>query len=80
MEKVNEHCFLFGIEGGADAQRLSLWVDGIKGYELDVFCGLEVAAVALGSGVSLAKPSRFTAKVADSKMASPCSTHSMSHS
>jgi hypothetical protein len=23
-EKVNEHCFLFGIEGGTDVQRLSL--------------------------------------------------------
>jgi hypothetical protein len=23
VEKVDEHCFLFGIEGGADAQRLS---------------------------------------------------------
>jgi hypothetical protein len=24
VEKVDEHCFLFGIEGGADAQRLFL--------------------------------------------------------
>jgi hypothetical protein len=79
-EKVNEHCFLFEIVGGADAQCLSLWVGGIEGYELDVFCGLKVAGVALGSGVSLAKPSRFATKVADSKMASPCLTHSMSHS
>jgi hypothetical protein len=47
-EKVNEHCFLFGIEGGADAQRLSLWVSGIEGYKLDVFRRLKAIGVALG--------------------------------
>jgi hypothetical protein len=79
-EKVDEHCFLFGIEGGADAQRLSVWVGGIEGYELVVFHGLEVADMALGSRISLAKPSRFAAKVANSRTTSPCSTHSTSHS
>jgi hypothetical protein len=49
-EKVDEHCFLFGIEGGADAQGLSVRVGGIEGYELDIFCGLEVAGMALGVG------------------------------
>jgi hypothetical protein len=49
-EKIDEHYFLFGIKGGADAQRLSFWVGGVEGYELDVFCGLEVASVALVVG------------------------------
>jgi hypothetical protein len=78
-EKVNEHCFLFGIEGGTDAQCLSIRVSGIEGYEFDVFRGLEVAW-RLGSGISFTKLSRFAAKVADSRTASPCSTHSTSHS
>jgi hypothetical protein len=39
-----------GSRGGADAQRLSLWVSGIEGHELDVFRGLKVAGVALGVG------------------------------
>jgi hypothetical protein len=47
-EKVDEHCFLFRIEGGADAQRLSVRVGGVEGYELDVFRGLEVAGMAFG--------------------------------
>jgi hypothetical protein len=80
MEKVDEHYFLFGIEGGADAQRLSVRAGGVKGYELDIFRGLKVAGIAFGVGISLAKPSRFAAKVADSRTASPCSTHSTSHS
>jgi hypothetical protein len=34
-----------GVKGGADAQRLSLWVGWIEGHELDVFHGLEVVGV-----------------------------------
>jgi hypothetical protein len=30
-EKVDEHCFLFGIEGGANAQRLSVRIGGVEG-------------------------------------------------
>jgi hypothetical protein len=44
-EKVDEHCFLFGIEGGADAERLSVWIGGVEGYELDVLRGLKVAGM-----------------------------------
>jgi hypothetical protein len=50
VEKVDEHGFLFGIEGGTDAQRLSVRVSGVEGYELDVFHWLEVAGVAFGLG------------------------------
>jgi hypothetical protein len=79
VEKVDEHCFLFGIEDGADVQRLSVWVGGVKGYELDIFRGLEVAGMAFGVRDLFGKPSRFAAKVVDSKTASPCLTHSTLH-
>jgi hypothetical protein len=49
-EKVNEHGFLFGIKGGTDAQRLSVWVGGVEGYELDIFRELEVAGVVFRVG------------------------------
>jgi hypothetical protein len=38
--------------------------------------GSKLLAWRLGSGIFLAKPSRSAAKVANSKMASLCSTHS----
>jgi hypothetical protein len=48
VEKVNEHCFLFGVEGGADFQRLPIRAGGVEGYKLDVLHGLKIASVALG--------------------------------
>jgi hypothetical protein len=39
-----------GSRGGADAQRLSLWVGGVEGHELDIFRGLEAIGVVLGVG------------------------------
>jgi hypothetical protein len=36
-EKVNEHYFLFGTEGGTDFQCPSVRTGGVEGYELDVF-------------------------------------------
>lgn len=49
-EIVDEHCFLFRIEGGADAQRPPLGISGVEGYELDVFGGLEAAGMAFWVG------------------------------
>jgi hypothetical protein len=50
MEKVNEHCFLFGIEGGIDFQCPFVQVSGVEGYELDVFRGLKVTGMAFEVG------------------------------
>jgi hypothetical protein len=46
-EKVDEHCFLFGIELGADPDLLGGVVAGVGRDELNRFCWLEVAGVAL---------------------------------
>jgi hypothetical protein len=49
-EKVDEHCFLFGFELGADPQHLLVGAIGIKGDGLRGFGPLEVAGVLLGVG------------------------------
>jgi hypothetical protein len=46
-EKVDEHCFLFGVELGADPDLLGGIVAGVGRDELNRFCWLEVAGVAL---------------------------------
>jgi hypothetical protein len=46
-EKVDEHCFLFGVELGADPDLLGGVVAGVERDELNRFCWLEVAGVAL---------------------------------
>jgi hypothetical protein len=46
-EKVNEHCFLFGVELGADPDLLGGVVAGVKRDGLNRLCWLEVADVAL---------------------------------
>jgi hypothetical protein len=46
-EKVDEHCFLFGVELGADLDLLGGVVAGIERDELNRLCWLEVAGVAL---------------------------------
>jgi hypothetical protein len=46
-EKVNEHCFLFGVELGADPDLLAGVVAGVERDELNRLCWLEVAGVAL---------------------------------
>jgi hypothetical protein len=79
-EKVDEHYFLFGIKGGADSQRPPVRVGGVEGYELDVFRRLEIAGMAFGVGDLFGQTVKSAAKVADSKMASLCLTHSTSHS
>jgi hypothetical protein len=46
-EKVNEHCFLFGVELGADPDLLGGIVAGVERDGLNRLCWLEVAGVAL---------------------------------
>jgi hypothetical protein len=50
VEKVDEHCFLFRIKGGADFQRPSVRASGVEGYELDVFRRLKIAGMAFRVG------------------------------
>ena len=44
-EKVDEHHFLFAVEGGADLQRLVVGVIWVEGHLLDTFGGFEAARV-----------------------------------
>jgi hypothetical protein len=46
-EKVDEHCFLFGIELGADPDLLGSVAAGVEGDEINRLRWLEVAGVAL---------------------------------
>jgi hypothetical protein len=46
-EKVDEHCFLFGVELGADPDLLGGVVAGVERNGLNRLCWLEVAGVAL---------------------------------
>ena len=47
VEKVDEHCFLFGIELEADPDLLGGVVAGVERDGLNCLCWLEVAGVAL---------------------------------
>jgi hypothetical protein len=47
VEKVDEHCFLFGVELGADPDLLGGVVVGVKRDGLNRLSWLEVAGVAL---------------------------------
>jgi len=49
-EKVDEHCFLFGVEARADPQRLALRGLGIKEDELGLLRRLEAPGMTLGVG------------------------------
>jgi hypothetical protein len=46
-EKADEHCFLFGVEPGADPDLLAGVVAGVERDRLNRLCWLEVAGVAL---------------------------------
>jgi hypothetical protein len=79
-EKVDEHCFLFGVELGADPDLLGGVVAGVERDGLNRLCWLEVASVALRISTSLERLSRSAMRASDSARASAYSTHSMSHS
>ena len=49
-EKVDEHCFLFVVEAGADRQRLLVGAAWVEQDFLCVLCRLETARMALGFG------------------------------
>ena len=46
-EKVDEHHFLFAVEGGADLQRPPLGILGVEGYVFGAFSSLEGARALL---------------------------------
>jgi hypothetical protein len=46
-EKVDEHCFLFGVELGADPDLLGGIVAGVERDGFDRLCWLEIAGMAL---------------------------------
>ena len=47
LEKVDEHHFLFAVEGGDDLQRLVVGVIRVEGHLLDTFGGLETSGVSV---------------------------------
>ena len=47
VEKVDEHHFLFAIEGGAELQRLVVRVIWVEGHLLDTLGGFEAARVSV---------------------------------
>jgi hypothetical protein len=51
-EKVDEHHFLFRVEGGTDPQRLALGGSKVEGHLFGLLGSLEAAGV-LGSGVEV---------------------------
>jgi hypothetical protein len=52
VEKVDEHYFLFQVEGGTDPQRLTLGGNRVEGHLLGLLSSLEAADV-LGGGVKV---------------------------
>jgi hypothetical protein len=51
-EEVDEHQFLFRVEGGTDPQRLALEGSRVEGHLLGLFGSLDTAGV-LGGGVDV---------------------------
>ena len=80
VEKVNEHCFLFGVKLGADPDFLADVVDGVEGDGLDRLGRFEVAGAAprirrlLGEAIQVGDEGLGLGR------ASAYSTHSTSHS
>jgi hypothetical protein len=79
-EKVDEHCFLFGVELGADPDLLAGVIPGVERDGLNRLGRFEVTGVALRIGTSLERHSRLAMRASDSARASAYSMHSMSHS
>jgi hypothetical protein len=79
-EKVDEHCFLFGVELGADPDLLAGVVARVERDRLNRLSWFEVLAWRFASGTSLERHSRSAMRASDSARASAYSTHSTSHS
>jgi hypothetical protein len=79
-EKVDEHCFLFGVELGADPDLPAGVVAGVERDGLNRLSWFEVADVALRIRHLLGEHSRSATRASDSARASAYSTHSTSHS
>jgi hypothetical protein len=81
-EKVDEHCFLFGIELGADPDLLGGVAAGVEGdgFNRLRWLGTKLPAWRFTSGTSLERLSRSAMRASDSARASAYSTHSTSHS
>jgi hypothetical protein len=79
-EKVDEHCFLFGVEIGADPDLLGGVVAGVERDGLNRLCRLEVAGMALRIWRLPERFSRSALRASASARASAYSTHSTSHS
>jgi hypothetical protein len=80
MEEVDEHEFLFGRQGGADAHRPVVEAAAVEGNLLDPLGGLERAGGPLGVGTSVAHVSKSAASASDSMITVAYSQHSTSHS
>jgi hypothetical protein len=79
-EKVDEHCFLFGVKLGADPDLLAGVVARVERDELNRLSWFEVADVALRIRHLMERHSRSAMRASDSARASAYSTHSTSHS
>jgi hypothetical protein len=80
VEKVDKHCFLFGLELRANPHHLLAGAARVEGDGLCGFGRLKVAGVLLGSGTSLEKFSKSVMSASELTTASAYSTHSTSHS
>jgi hypothetical protein len=80
VEKVDEHCFLFGVELGADPDLLAGIIAGVEGDRLNRLSRSMLPAWRFASGTSLERHSRSAMRASDSARASAYSTHSTSHS
>jgi hypothetical protein len=80
LEKVDEHCFLFGVDLGADPDFFVGAIAGVERDRLNCLGWLEVAGMPLRVGTSLERLSRSAMRASDSTRALAYSTHSMSHS
>jgi hypothetical protein len=76
VEKVDEHCFLFGLKLGANPQRLLPRAARVEGDGLRGFGRFEVATVLLGVGHLF----RSAMRASELTSASVYSTHSTLHS
>ena len=69
-EKVDEHCFLFGVKLGADPDLLAGVVAGVEGADLTASAGSKLPAWRFTSGTSLERHSRSAMRASDSARAS----------